>query len=171
MPTPEVLDGYRTPRPERTREVEEKIAKRGPGPQPVIPVGKRVFQFIAAKYRIQVTAPETVTFSDGRKIRGGKPIFVEAKNNMTTLDIVKDALAIEAIEKNARYGMDFWDFAVVLASAQAKQAESVKSALMDPAVLKNLTLADREQLVEQLLAAKDEDFDVKPVTKSGGPKQ
>jgi hypothetical protein len=159
MPEPEVIDGYRAGRSERTAEVNSRNAKLVPGAAPVVPAGKRAFQACAAKYRIQITAPQDLRLSDGRLLRGDKAQVVQFNDHMAFLDVEKDALKIESIEKHAYYGKDFWDFAVIVAKAKEKQAQSALASLSDPAVLGSLSQADRERIVETLLATQDEEFD------------
>jgi hypothetical protein len=160
MPQPEIIDGYRAGRSERTAEVSARAAKLGPGAASAIPEGKRAFQFVAAKYRVQVTAPQDLRLSDGRLLRGDKAQAVQAENYMAILDVKKDALKIEALEKHAYYGKDFWDYAEVVAKAKEKQAQSAMVSLTDPAVLSTLSQKDREKIVETLLATQDDDFEI-----------
>jgi hypothetical protein len=162
MSSPEVIDGYRAGRSERVAEVNARNAKLGTGAAPTIPSGKRAFQAKAAKYRLQVTAPQDLRLSDGRLLRGDKAQAVQWDGYMVFLDIEKDALKIEAIEKSPYYGKDFWDFEVIVARAKEKQAQSALTSLTDPSVLSTLSQADREKIVETLLATQDEDFAVKP---------
>lgn len=159
---PEVIAGYRGTRDTMKAEARANAAKRGSGETPIIPPGKRVFQFRGAKYRFQITAPQDLRLTDGQLIRGGKAKVVQAENGMAVLDMVADADVIKVLDES-KYntkngGQDFWDFAEVLDRAAKKQAEATVTALTNPEVLGQLSEADKLKILERLTAGTDEDF-------------
>lgn len=152
--TPEVVDGYRGPR----NEARAASAERVSGRFAAIPEGKTVFQFIANRYRLQLTAPRPQTLADGRILEGDKALVVVADDRVAVLDNVKDAKAIELIRAHKDYGVDFWDFSEVLERSKRQKIEQTVKALLDPET--------RDEVRRILAQSGDESFAVP----KGGPK-
>lgn len=143
---PEVISGPRTPGGVR-KESGARPRTGGPG---VIPEGKTVFQFVAGKYRVQLTSPEEIRRSDGT-YRRDKALVVVANEFFAFLDNVKDAETIARLkggkarvknaegkevevefEPHAYYGRDFWDFSDTLKAIQEKRETEALKVLEDP---------------------------------------
>lgn len=144
MRTPEVVDGYRTPR-------GDQRPKRGTGEgQREIPAGKTLIQFNATRYRLQLTNPEPVRLSNG-SLYNPKGLVVVADQGFKLLDNEKDAEAIarikggtatvkndrgemveETFEPHVDYGKDFHDFSETLARAKKEQVDQALKTLEDP---------------------------------------
>lgn len=122
---PEVITGYRGPRDE-TREAAPA------SPAKAIPEGKTVFQFIASRYRLQLTAPRSIVLPDGRIEPGARPLVVVADEGFKTLDNKKDAKTIELVRQHNYYGTDFWDYSETLKGIQEARTKSAISVLDDP---------------------------------------
>jgi len=151
---PEVVEGYRGPRD------ETRLAAPVP-PARAIPEGKTVFQFVADKYFLQLTAPVDQLGPDGRIIRGDRSKAVKADEGFAILDNVKDAEVIQMVREHPDWGRDFWDYASVLAGQKkAKQDEALK-VLLDP--------ESREVILQALREAGVDDFAL-PKTKTPAPK-
>lgn len=167
--TPEVLTGARQPRSERQAEIDTRNAKLVPGRR-TIPEGKRIFRFVAAKYRLQLTAPRDQHLPDGRIQSGGKAKRVDAVDNFAVLDVVKDKDIIEMMvgvpedgveperwqkPPHTSYKKDFWDLADEIAAAETAQKSQAINVVLehmkDPEV--------RAALEQALYASENEDFD------------
>lgn len=155
---PEVIDGAREPRSVRGFA---DPSKRGPGPAG-IPEGKRIFQATHNRYRLQLTAPETIRTSDGRTIKGEKPLNVQFDDRVCVLDIEKDARKIELMVQDPFYGVDFWDFADVLKrSKEARVQQAVDTVLAYD--------GEARQRIIDALRASGEDFPLPTPTKKVDP--
>lgn len=139
---PQVLEGLRGPRDERSAKASPQVAGRDK-----IPQGKRVYQSLAAKYRLQLTSEEDVRLPNGRMIPG-KPKTAQFDDQFLVLDVKKDQAMVELLDTSEynrlNGGQDFWDFQTVLdgiVEARRKQAVEI---LSDP--------ADRLAIIEQLKA-------------------
>jgi len=110
--TPQVLEGARGPRDERTAKASPQAAGRDQ-----IPQGKRVYQSLAAKYRLQLTTEEDVRLPNGRVVPG-RPKTAQFEEQFLVLDTVKDKAVIELLDTSAynraNGGDQFWDFQFVL---------------------------------------------------------
>jgi hypothetical protein len=145
---PEVTTGYRGPKGEFTER--PKIA---PG-LPSIPEGKRVFQAIAGRYRLQLTAPQAIRLQDGRIIDSEKPIAVQFDEHIRVYDVKADAKVIEMIENHRDFGKDFWDLATKLEQAKMQKLQ---------AALEYIQGADEEQkaiMLQVLQATGTDDFEL-----------
>lgn len=151
---PEVIEGYRSPRGERNAEAQRQAAQRDSGSK-TVPAGKTVFQAVAARYRIQLTAPEETKRSDGT-IKRDKALVAQFDEGLLILDDVKDKERIERIKAHASYGVDFWDFAEVLQKAKEKKAQVAIESLKDVAA----TPEGRAALVEALKSSGADDFEI-----------
>lgn len=151
---PEVIEGYRSPRGERNAEAQRQAAQRDSGSK-TVPAGKTVFQAVAARYRIQLTAPEEVKRSDGTYKRD-KALVALFDDYMLILDDVKDQEKIKRIKAHDSYGVDFWDFADVLQKAKERKAEEAIKSLKDVAA----TPEGRAALVEALKSSGADDFEI-----------
>lgn len=161
MPNPVVVTGARGPSEERGPIV---APQRGTELS-AIPEGKRVFQFVAGKYRLQLTSTFEEKLPDGR-IRREKPLTVVADEYIAVLDKVKDAKAIELLEQHDYYGRDrdFWDLADVMQEAKEKRESEALRVLTDDAVLKDPV--KRKAIIEALRASGGDDFEL-PKVKGG----
>lgn len=123
--TPEVITGYRGPRDETRPAAPAAPAK-------LIPEGKTVFQFVASKYRLQLTAPKSRTLPDGRIEAGDRPLVVVADEGFKTLDNVKDKKTIQLIRDHQYFNTDFWDYADVVKGVQEARTAQAIATLADP---------------------------------------
>lgn len=147
---PQVITGARGPR-------ELVHAKRSQGPV-AIPDGKRVYQAVAARYQLQLTAPGDERLPDGRILRGKKPLKVMFSEFFVTLDEAKDAEAILMLEEHPDFGRDFWNFQAILDSQKEARINQALEVLRDP---------DARQAITQALAASgDDDFKLPPVDRA-----
>lgn len=146
---PEVLTGARGPQD----EVIEKPKAR-PGRYQQIPEGKVIFQAIAGRYRLQLTAPEDLRLTDGRIQRGERPLVAQFAEYMLVCDEKKDAKMIELIRAHPDFGREFWDLKDKLVLAKEKQTKSAVDFVLG---------ADEDQkaaILEALLQGKSADFDL-----------
>lgn len=118
-----------------------------------IPVGKRVFQSKAMRYRIQLTAPERLKFADGRIVEGERPKVAQFHDYLLILDEVKDQKTIEMIEGHPDFKTDFWDLKTMIDSARQKRVD-------DAMKLVSSDKEFREAIIEALTAAGGDDFEV-----------
>lgn len=159
MPTPEINTGYKSPADERGRV----LVRRGPGNDAfvAIPKGKRVFQFIKGKYQLQLTAPEEVKRSDGT-VKRDRAMKVIADEYIKILDVEKDAELIKRLDEHpdnaANGGVDFWDFATVLAQSEKDKRDSAVKLLSDP--------TQRAEIIAALKAMGADDFKLPAVPKT-----
>lgn len=151
MPTPEINTGYKSPADERGRV----LVRRGPGNDAfvAIPEGKRVYQFIKGKYQLQLTAPEEVKRSDGT-VKRERAMKVIADEYIKILDVKKDAELIRRLDEHpdnvANGGIDFWDFATVLAQGDKDKRDQAVALLSDP--------KQRAEIIAALKAMGADDF-------------
>ena len=151
--TPEMVEGYRTPRADAVAAAEAK-----PRPGRIIPEGKTMFQFKGLRYRVQLTAPENSRLPDGTILRGAKPLVVVAEEGFKLLDNVKDALAIKKLKEHQHYKIDFWDFQDKLDQQQAEREASALATLQDSAALQNPEV--RAKVIALLKQSSGEDFEL-----------
>lgn len=166
MGSPEVLTGARAPRSERMQEAERQRAERAQRGSGIadIPAGKVVFQAVALRYRLQLTAPEERKLSDGRVIRD-RALVAKFDDGLIVLDEKKDAHTIELIRNHQDYGTDFWDFQEKIAQARARKTEEAVKSLADVAA----TPEGRQRLREALAASGDDDFAAPKAGKGNAP--
>lgn len=140
--TPQTLEGLRGPRDERTAKATPQAAGRDQ-----IPQGKRVYQSLAAKYRLQLTTEEDVKLPNGRVV-AGKPKTAQFDDQFLVLDTKKDAAMVELLDSSdynkANGGSDFWDFQIVLDGIVEARRNQAISILSNP--------EDRAAIIEALKA-------------------
>lgn len=145
MREPEVITGPRAGYAERAQQAAES-AQRRPGPgtkflvNGAVPAGKKVYKFVASRYRLQLTAPYDEKLPDGRVRAADKAKVVQAEDYFAILDTVKDKDRIDLIEGIPEEGVepfrwmtpphrslnvDFWDYAIEL---EAKKKQSIEAA-------------------------------------------
>jgi len=156
--TPEVVEGYRTVRSEAVA-----LAEARPSPEKLIPAGKTVFQFVANRYRLQLTAPEDSRLPDGRILRGAKPLVIIAEEGFKVLDNVKDKVAIQMLRDHRDYRKDFWDYQETLNLAQAARESEALKTLENSEALQNPEV--RAKVVALLKQSGDEDFQLPSAAK------
>jgi hypothetical protein len=167
---PEVLTGPRGPASERAAQALEASQRRpGPGANffvDGIPDGKKVYQFVAERYRLQLTAPYDEKLPDGRVKVADKAKKVTAENYLVTLDTVVDKDIIDLIEgipepgvepfrwntpPHRSLGKDFWDFSNVVETSKRKAIDTA----IDTITLNTEALKDpvgRKRVIEALMA-------------------
>ena len=150
MSSATVQSGYKTPRGQSVPEGSEK-PRRG-NFMGVIPDGKRVYESRAARYRIQHTAPMDLRFSDGRVVKGEKPLVTQFVDFLIYLDEVKDFDQINMIEGHRDYGWghDFWPLEERLTRARQKKINEAIKLLQDPEAA--------EAIMEALTQSRDVEF-------------
>ncbi len=154
MANPQIVEGYRPSRDERDRAAKPVSGSR------LIPEGKRAFQAVAARYRLQLTNPQDVILPDGRKIPG-RPISVTFDENFKILDLKTDANLIELIlESDAFKQGRVWDYSDVIERAKVGRVAAAVAVLQDP--------EDRAAIIEALKASGELDF-VLPNADAGKP--
>jgi hypothetical protein len=148
-----VLEGLRGPRDERNAKASPRAAGRDQ-----IPQGKRVYQSLAAKYRLQLTSEDDVILPNGRKV-AGRPMTAVFEDQFLVLDTSRDKKMIDLLDTsdyNRQNGGDqFWDFQIILdgiVEARRKQAIEI---LSNP--------DDRTAIIEAL-RAEGVDFDLPKTT-------
>lgn len=117
--TPEVTTGYRGPKGEFVERSKTSAGLKA------IPEGKRIFQASHGRYRLQLTAPNTLRLTDGRIIDAERPKVVQFEDYQKMYDVVKDKEVIELIEGHKHFNIDFWDLQTKLDDAKEKKLNSV----------------------------------------------
>jgi len=147
MREPEIVTGARETRFEAVQAAEAASAARANSAKP-IPEGKVVFQFIAEKYQLQLSAGIEERTADGRLLVKSKPVKLIAEGNFVTLDAVKDAETIKWVRENPYYGSHFWDYGEALEKAKKVREDQAVQILMqmEPEV--------KAKLIEALQASK-----------------
>ena len=143
---PEVVTGYRGPRGEETRNATPASPARA------IPEGKTIFQFVGARYRLQLTAPRSLVLPDGRIEPGDRPLVVQADEGFKTLDNKTDKRTIQLIRDHRYFNTDFWDYADTLKGLQDARTKQALSVLDDP--------DSRAQIIEALKQMGEDVFEL-----------
>lgn len=172
MAEPTVLQGVRAPRAiriEETKQADARAAGVNPGTR-VVPNlagdGKyTVYRSHTLRYRVQITAPQTIVLSDGRKQTGGRMLVAQFEdgryiNNDRNAETRK--LIDEELQANKFFGefgshAHFW-----LASDQQAKMEKVRveAALQ---TLKSLPREAVDRFVGELKQGAAADHAVAPV--------
>ena len=145
---PQVIEGARGPRDQRDAQYGQVSSAPRPAGHNLIPEGKRVYQSTAAKYMLQLTAPEDLRLADGRLIRGAPPLRAIFSEYFLALDTKKDTERIKMLDESPynrkNGGEDFWDYQSILdAAVDARRATAIQT-LSNP--------ADREAIIAALKA-------------------
>lgn len=119
-----------------------------------IPEGKRIFQAKAGRYRIQLTAPQRVTFADGRIMEGDRAKVIQFQDYIAVLDKVKQAEEIKMLESHRDYKSDFWDLNDVITTAKKKRIEAAV------ALINGGDDEVREAIMNALTMGEGSDFEV-----------